>query len=768
MRRLISCAILSALCAAAPAALSAKGPRYSASIARTTYGIPHIQAKNWAGIGYGVGYAYAQDNLCMIAEEYATVAGERSRFFGPRETAVLGFSPIDNLSSDVFFRAAIDLPSLRRGFLKQSAAAQALTTGYVAGYNRLLRELGPAGVPAECRGKPWVRPITLDDMLRLTEKQMLLASSLALAPAVAVAAPPKATGGMMRIDVGMMPAMAAMFAPRDIGFGSNGWAFGAERTESGRGVLVGNPHFPWNGPQRFYEMHLTIPGTIDVMGASIAGAPLVTLGFNRDVAWTHTVTAAHHFTIYELTLDPADPTRYLVDGKAEPMGQITVTVPMADGTQVQRTLYTTRYGPVVMNPLAGFVWTKTKAYALRDANRGNQRALDTWIRIGQARSVADIKAAVSQSLGIPWVNTIATDRKGDVLHADVTAVPNVSAAKIAACTTALTEKLAARVTVIDGSRATCAWDVAPGTPVPGLMPASDQAIWQRRDYVANSNDNYWLSNADAPYRELSPVLGPWGTERTLRTRSGLLEIERRFAGTDGLPGTKVTQPIAERMAFANKSLAAELMIDPMLTICKGADDLAAACDVLAKWDRRFDLDSRGAYLFNVFFDAFGATPAIWAVPFDPKDPVHTPRDLRTDGDTAGLVLKALRAAVARLAKEGVALDARWGDRQFAVRGNEHIPIHGGSGGLGILNVQQSRAQDGGLVPFHGTSYIQVVTFDDKGPVIDALLSYSQSTDPSSPHFADQTRAFSAKQWHRMPFTPAAIAADGGKPTTISE
>ena len=39
-----------------------------------------------------------------------------------------------------------------------------------------------------------------------------------------------------------------------------------------------------------------------------------------------------------------------------------------------------------------------------------------------------------------------------------------------------------------------------------------------------------------------------------------------------------------------------------------------------------------------------------------------------------------------------------------------------------------------------------------GPVADALLSYSQSTDPASPHYADQTRTFSAKRWHRLPFS----------------
>ena len=754
MRYLASLAAGAALLCATGA--QAKAPRFAATITRTTYGIPHIRAANWSGLGYGVAYAYTQDNLCMLAEEFATVAGDRSRWFGPKGTATLGFDRIDNLSSDVFFRSIVDLPALRSGFLKASPATQALVRGYLAGYNKALRDLGPQGVPVACRGNGWVRPIALDDMLRLTEKQMLLASSLALAPMVVFATPPGTA------QASLAPSEDPL-RPRDIGFGSNGWAFGSEVTANKRGMLVGNPHFPWNGPSRFYEMHLTVPGKYDVMGVTLAGGPIVTLGFNKDVAWTHTVTAAQHFTVFQLKLDPADPTAYLVDGKSEKMRRMSVSVPMPDGAApVVRTTYATRYGPLIANPLAGFAWNKTTAFTLRDANHNNQRALDTWLAIGQAKNVGEVRAAVERTLGIPWVNTITADRFGAALHADVTAVPNVSTAKVKDCATPQSAAFTGRLVLLDGSRSGCDWDKAPGTAVAGLMPARDQAVLERRDYVANSNDSYWLSNAKVPAIVRSPILGTAETTRTLRTRSGLLEIERRLSGTDGLPGTQIDHPRAEAMAFANKSLAAELAVDPLLALCRGQDDLKAACTALAGWDRRYDLDSRGAYLFYAFWDAVKAPQ--WAVPFDKADAVHTPRDLMTSGAQGEKLLAALRAAVARLGKEGIALDARWGDVQFAERGEDHIPIHGAAGTLGVLNVQQSEVVAGGIVPKHGTSYIQVVGFDAAGPVADALLSYSLSTDPASPYYADQTRAFSVKKWHRLPFTPAQIAADGGTKT----
>jgi acyl-homoserine-lactone acylase len=733
---------------------AAHAQRYDATITRTAHGVPHIVAKDWRGAGYGVGYAYAQDNLCMIAEEFVTVAGERSKYFGAKGTAVLGFWPIDNLTSDIFFRAAIDLPALRKGARAQGTEVLELVAGYVAGYNRHLREIGPAGVPAECRGKPWVRPITADDTLRLNEKAMQQGSGLAMASAIANAAPPGVTTGAVQ-----------PLPPADqMGVGSNGWAFGGDVTANGRGMVIGNPHFPWKGPNRFWQMHVTIPGKYDVAGVGIAGSPFPTLGFNRDIAWTHTVTAARHFTAYQLQLDPADPTAYLVDGKREAMTKRTITVPMPDGeAPVTRTLYSTRWGPVIAMPSAGAVWGKTMAFAMRDANARNQRGLATWLRIGRARNVGEVRAAVSATLGIPWVNTIVADRHGDALHADVTAVPNVSAEKARACATPLSAMVARSLTLLDGSKSACAWDIARGTPVDGLMPASDQAIYARRDYVANMNDSYWISNPRAPHAPLSPVLGGAGQQVSLRTRSGFIETDALIAGG------KVDFARAKAMTFANKSLAGDLALRPLLALCAGKAEVADACAALGKWDGRFELDSRGAWLFDRFWRKAAAIPGIWGVKFDAKDPIHTPRDPVTRGEAGDKLIAALKAAADEVTKAGIALDARWGDVQFAQRGPDRIPIHGGDGALGVLNVQIAEPAPGGITPRHGSSYVQVVGFDANGPVADTVLSYSQSPDPASPWYGDQTTLYSRKEWTRFPFTAAEIAkAAVGKPVRISE
>lgn len=759
MRKAILAATTAALLAV-PASEALAGKRYEATITRTTFGIPHIEARDWRGVGYGVAYAYAEDNLCLLAEEFATVAGERSLHFGPQAAATLGFEQVDNLSSDVFFRSIIDLPTLREGAKSLTPRVIGLLDGYVAGYNRFLKDAGADGIPAECRGKAWVRPITRDDMLRLNEKQMLLASSLNLAPAIANAAPPGSPAPKVAIN---MPK------PDELGLGSNGWAFGGDVTANGRGMLIGNPHFPWKGPSRFWQMHVTGPDGYDVMGVGLAGTPLPTLGFNKDIAWTHTVTQAKHFTLFQLTLDPADPTRYMVDGTSTPMTRQTVTVPMPEGTPaVTRTLYSTRFGPVFVIPARGVTWSAATAFAVRDANRSNQRGIETWLRIGEAKNVGEVKAAVTETLGIPWVNTIASDRYGDALHADVTAVPNVSADKIKTCSTPISGLFAELAVLLDGTREACDWDVAAGTPTPGLMPAGDQAATTVRTYLTNSNDSYWISNPAMPHRQLSPILGEYGTARSLRTRSNFTETAALLAGG------KVDHARAQAHAFANKSLAADMTLDEIKVLCTVTEALPDAtvrgCNALAGWDRRFEATSRGAALFRAFWAKAGRLPGLWQVPFDPADPVNTPRALAIDGTKGEKLLAALAEAVAELDKANIALDAPWGEVQRVMAGNDAIAIHGGPGTLGILNMQESRpAPYGGLMPVHGTSYIQIVGFDDKGPVADAILSYSQSTNPASPHAADQTRAYAAKQWHRLPFAKAEIAAAAiSKPNRIAE
>ena len=475
------------------------------TIERTGYGIAHISAADHEGIAYGVAYAHAQDNVCQTAEHLLTVRGERSQFLGAQNTGELGLGRLPNTQIDLFTRFHMNDAALVTAASSISADARASLRGYVAGYNRYLRDAGANGLPDACRGKPWVRPMTQADLSRTTEMSMIQGGMGALAGAVLAAAPPVAGTKTGTTTVELQQAIAEIARhsfnanPEGGELGSNGWAFGRNATPDGRGLLLGNPHFPWQGTNRFWQMHLTIPGRLDVMGATGGLSPVVSIGFNKDVAWTHTVSTGKRFTLYELKLDPTDPTVYVVDGQPKKMAKTTVVLPAdsAPGaTPAQHTFYTTDWGPVVSLPRAGLGWTATTAYALRDANTLNTRSLETWMAMGVARNVAELRSAMGNQ-GIPWINTIAADRDGNAMYADLSVVPDVSADMLKACAPsprAAALLNAAGLPVLDGSRAACAWNRDSAAASPGLIPPSRMPVIMTTDWVQNSNDSYWLSN----------------------------------------------------------------------------------------------------------------------------------------------------------------------------------------------------------------------------------------------------------------------------------
>ncbi len=405
-------------------------------IQRTAHGIAHIEAPDYESLAYGIAYAHAQDNVCQTANELVTIRGERSRYFGGDGRALLGLRVLPNGQIDLFVRSHMDDAALAAAFGKASPDTRAVSRGYVQGYNRFLRDHRDS-LPAQCGGKPWMQPMTLAEYLRLQELTMIQLGVARFADAIVDASPPGEDEAAASPPA-LPDAVAALerFRLREPLLGSNGWAFGSEVTQNGRGVLLGNPHFPWSGVNRFWEMHLTIPGTLDVMGAAIGHSPVVQIGFNRDIAWTHTVSTGKRFTLFELELAPDDPRSYVLDGKVVPMTaqRVHYEVVNAQGLVQKRehAIWQTRFGPVLEVPQAGLAWTRTRAYALKDANTLNLRAIDIWLGLNRDRSVGEMRATLAK-LGVPWVNTIAADRDGRAMYADVSVVPDVDAAQLQRC-----------------------------------------------------------------------------------------------------------------------------------------------------------------------------------------------------------------------------------------------------------------------------------------------------------------------------------------------
>ena len=748
-----------ASCAHIPQDNAAASAGDSVQIIRTTHGIPHVTAPNMEMLAYGTAYAHAQDNACLSFDVMATVRGQRTQWFGATATGVLGVRTLPNAVIDAFVQSHMDDTKLKAKWDQSSANNRAMASGYVAGFNRYLQD-NAGNLPAECNGKPWVQPMTLSDIYRSTEAIQVQAGAGALADAIAAAAPPAKTAVLrptLQNDE-QTYAQGARDQLREAGLldsplGSNAWAFGKQTTANGSGMLLGNPHYPWVGPSRFYQMHLTIPGQLDVMGASLGWTAAVQIGFNKDIAWSHTVSTGKRFTLHELSLVAGKPTVYLMDGKEEPMLAKKVMI-----GEREQTIWKSRFGPVLVLPRAGLNWTSERAYAIQDANAGSVRSTDMYVQFAKARTVGDLRNAMN-SLGTPFVNTIAADRAGDAMYADVSGVPDLEAADIARCAPSRAAAAllgAANLVVLDGSRSDCNWKRDSASPAPGLIAPARMPVLVRQDWVHNSNDSYLYTQPDHKWASVSIMVGD-DVIRGPRTRSGLIEIPEM------LTKSKVTLAGIQSQLFDNRNLLARMVLPDLLAACPQAPnaetkDGCTALKIFHDGGMRSNADAKGAPLFREFWRVANLTPNVYREPYDKARPLATPSGLRmSDAATAMRVWDALSGAVKKLRDAGFTLDAPLGQVQRVVFSNDNIPLHGGDNIEGVLNNLGDRARPGvssaGIRIDYGTSYVQTVTFDARGPVAQALLVYGQSTNPASPHQTDQLRMYADKSWPQLPFHP---------------
>ena len=561
--------------------------------------VPHIFARSEDDAYRALGYVVARDRLFQLYAQTLASSGRLTEIGGAQAL------PLDREMRHLGLpRAAEALPA-RVG---DTSVTVRMARAYADGVNAYIASMPAAELPLELRllGKRPPRWEPVDSYLLQNRMGWTLAnianerSRTAAAAKVGVAAaaalfpddspivePIQPNGqSAPRFDTSPLPppgkpdgASMLLGAASDAWFGtrqlaraadedapwraSNNWAVMPKRSATGHALLAGDPHLDLTLPSIWYEVHLVVPGRLDVYGVTIPGVPAVVIGFNRDVAWTFTNTGADVMDFYvEEVDDDRRPTRHRVDGAWRPI-EPRVEVyrgPKGDTVAVDTVYYTYR-GPMqrVRDRWVSLRWTVLDA--------GREAA--GFVEGARARTAAEFEDAMARSYRAPAQNMLAADRGGHI------AIRSTGRYPIRAQNGAV---------ALDGTKSANDWQ--------GDLPVAKwpQALDPAQGYLASANQqpidprasDVWFGGDYDPWRALR-------INALLRADSSVtVDDMRRFQTDPGSARADFYVPY-----FLNAALrVAQRDTGPNRVV------LAEAGRMLNRWDRRYTASNTGAVLFE--------------------------------------------------------------------------------------------------------------------------------------------------------------------------
>ncbi len=568
-------------------------------IVRDRHGVPHIRARNDADAYFALGFVHAQDRLFQMelmrrlgAGRLSEIAGSatvdidrRMRLFGLYRLAEAAF---DHLSP----RPRAALEAYAAGVNAHLAAHSGILAPEFAAFGLEPEPWRPADslvwgriMGMRLSGNPRTELLRAGLSARLSRQQID-----ALWPGPTGAAPPTLdnaaagagetrSAGRRRDRGGTAPRhgwnqalsdalLRAWPAPLRPVTASNSWVVSGRHTETGRPILVNDPHLRFSAPILWYLARIETP-ELTVTGATVPGVPFTILGHNGTIAWAFTTADSDTQDLFVEELDPADPDRYLTLDGARPFGVRTERIEVRGGPPVDMTIRETRHGPVVSDldaearQLVGDTQVVAlAATALRPADR---TAEAIWMFNRAASWEAFLEAA--RHFHAPHQNITYADIHGNIGFIAPGRVPIRRSGDGSSPSAGLT--------------GTEDWigDI-PFNALPRIFnPASGRIV----------NANHPTVGRDYPYH-----LGFGGAPpyRALRIHEMIDE------------GRAATPDKAAAMLLDDLSLAARELV-PLMTHIPAREELAArALALLRGWNGRMDADRPEPLLFSAWLRTF--------------------------------------------------------------------------------------------------------------------------------------------------------------------
>jgi penicillin amidase len=679
----------------------------SVTIYRDNYGVPHVYGPTDASCAFGYIYASAEDNFWQIEDSYIRALGRASEIYGAR-----------TLEDDELVRA-LEIPQLAKAeYERSSPHSKELLQASADGLNYFLQRNPQVKPRLITKFEPWY--VLAFNRYALYYQFIYRRSGLRTEEIKTVTEPQNAKVSGLRGGPAEDPAEE--FKNLLVAQGSNMWAVTPAKSASGHALLFINPHQPFFGTGQWYEGHVHSDEGWDMSGASFFGSAFPTIGHNEFLGWSHTVNAPDILDVWEESFDkPSDPLAYRYDGgyRHATEWKDSIKIKTDNGlTERTFTFRKTHHGPVVAKRNGKWLTIKMAQF-----EEGGQ--VDEWYAMTKSRNLEEFKKAMS-AVAVPMFNAMYADREGNIFYVYNGAVPRRS------------QKFDWSKPV-DGSTSETEWH---GYHAFSELP---QMTNPKSGFLQNCNSTPFMTTIfDNPDPSAFPkyMIGEGDTARARVSRRILFNKD------------KFTWDEWAKAGFDTYVIQAETEI-PELVKAWEKDHSAKAADAVAElqnWDHISRANSVPMTLFMLWHEKQYGTAVI--------RPDKTPQD----------PVRSMEQVIDELSATFGTWQVAWGDlnrlERRASSGEEpfsdelkSLPVAGAPGDVGIVfnfyaRPEKKQKRRYGVA---GHSFISVVDFGP-APKARSILVFGENSDPSSPHYFDQSELYARQEFKPAYFTLEEVKA----------
>jgi acyl-homoserine-lactone acylase len=707
-----------------PAVFVAKAKLYDVHIKRDTFGVPHVFGPRDADVAFGLAFVHSEDDFATLQQVALAARGQLAAHEGPKgavadylvhllrvwETVNAKYESdlpadvrqvLEAYADGVNYYAALHPDQVMRGALpltgKDIAAGFVFKTPFFFGLDRALLQLNSPE-----QGK---------DKNKGGSKTALLSAPSSLAASLSLS--------NTRQDAFLVTADA-------LPIGSNGVAVSPLRSADGATRLLVNSHQPYTGPVSWYEAVLESGQGWHVAGGFFPGSPFMLHGHNQHLGWANTVNDPDLIDVYKLTINPANPNQYQMDGqwrdfeKSDAKIRVKIWGPLI--WTIHREVLYAAHGPVLK--------TDHGVFAIRYAGMGEVRLPLEYYRLNKAANLTEWRAAMALE-AIPSLNFVYADEKGNIGYVYNGLFPMRKE-----------ESGLDWQDTVPGNRSDLIWQRY-------LSFDKIPQIWDPPGgFVFNSNNTPF--RAAAPGDDLKPedFLPSLGIQSNMTNRAWrALETY----GADRHITAKSFRAYKYDLNYSSRSDLAEL-VDEAVNLgrvrnagsgSRDDDDLQQAQEILKRWDHRTNVANRNAALAILMAEPLLRNRIV--VKGEPQPP------------TQNQIVASLHDAAQTLKTHFGRLDPEWGEVNRLRRGKLNLAIDGGPDIYrAVYGLKQP---DGTLTAAGGDTFIMFVTWDKEGKLSsESIHQFGSATlSEASRHYADQSPMFVAMKAKPVLFTQGQLA-----------